>query len=315
MVYYAVQHNTRFRYSEAVTQSVMEVRMQPRTEGGQRCLRFNLTTTPRTHPSEYRDYLGNTIHVFDIPGSHKQLAITAEAVVEMDAVPLLPEALPESAWDEIDRHVRSSGGFWDTLHPGERTEVTPLLRQFADELHMHRRRDPLSLLRELNRQMYRIFDYVPESTAVDSPLDQALRSRQGVCQDFSHIMAALVRMLGIPCRYVSGYLFHQRHKKDRSSPDATHAWVEAYLPPLGWVGFDPTNNVLVGERHIRAAVGRDYADVPPTHGVFRGIAESRLEVAVRVTEIPPPTATQEMAMTGAWVVMDEQLQYQQQQQQ
>ena len=87
--------------------------------------------------------------------------------------------------------------------------------------------------------------------------------------------------MGIPCRYVSGYLFY--HKGYRSTPDATHAWVEAYLPPFGWIGFDPTNNILAGERHIRAAVGRDYNDVPPTRGVFKGKAETELTVEVHVT--------------------------------
>jgi transglutaminase-like putative cysteine protease len=94
--------------------------------------------------------------------------------------------------------------------------------------------------------------------------------RQGVCQDFTHIMIALVRQLRIPCRYVSGYLYHRSNGPDRSAEDAMHAWVEAYLPGLGWVGFDPTNNVPTGDRHIRVAVGRDYADVPPTRGCSRG---------------------------------------------
>lgn len=313
-MYLSIQHNTRFRYSAAIVQSVMEARMQPRTEGIQRCLRFKLATTPRARISEYRDYLGNTVHTFDIPGAHKQLTITAEALVEMFDAPPLPEMLSMSAWDDID-HLGGQIEFWDMLHEGERTQVTPLLVQFAEEIGATRRIDPLSLLRELNTRIYDAFEYVQDSTTVDSTIDEALEARHGVCQDYSHIMAALVRMLGIPCRYVSGYLFHQRSKKDRSDPDATHAWVEAYLPSLGWVGFDPTNNVIAGERHIRAAVGRDYADVPPTHGVFKGTAESILEVEVRVTEAEPPNATQEVAPIGGWVPIDEQFQYQQQQQQ
>jgi transglutaminase-like putative cysteine protease len=111
-----------------------------------------------------------------------------------------------------------------------------------------------------------------------------------VCQDYAHIMIALARELRIPCRYVSGYLHHSADHADRSSDGATHAWVEAWLPELGWVGFDPTNNLLAGERHIRVAVGRDYADVPPTRGVYKGAAESELAVHVKITptETPPP---------------------------
>jgi transglutaminase-like putative cysteine protease len=314
MIHYAILHNTRYRYSQTITQSMMEVRMQPITEGAQRCLSFKLATTPRANISNFRDYLGNTVHVFDIPSAHKALTISANAVVEMLDTPPIPPSLPESAWDEIDR-LSDQYQFWDTLHPGERTAVTTLLEQMAEEMHFVRRRDPLSLLRELNQQIYRRFDYMPDSTTVDSSIDEALIARRGVCQDFSHIMAAMVRTLGIPCRYVSGYLYHQRSIKDRSSPDATHAWIEAFLPPLGWVGFDPTNNVLAAERHIRAGVGRDYADVPPTYGVFRGTAESQLEVEVRVTETQPPGIMQDNAPVTGWVSADEQWQYQQEQQQ
>ena len=108
---------------------------------------------------------------------------------------------------------------------------------------------------------------------------------------YSHITIALVRSVGIPCRYVSGYLFHKDGDETRSAQSATHAWVEAFLPGLGWTGFDPTNNIRAGERHVRTAVGRDYSDVPPTRGVFKGDAASELTVAVRVTpsdKTPPP---------------------------
>jgi transglutaminase-like putative cysteine protease len=313
-MYISIQHNTRFRYSNLIMQSVMEVRMQPRTEGIQRCLHFKLITTPRARIAEYRDHLGNAVHTFDVPGAHKQLTITAETLVEMYTPSPLPNTLPESMWESID-YLGERVEYWDMLHAGERTAVTSLLMQFRDEIGAYRQRDPLSLLRDLNTRIYRAFDYDPSSTTVDSTIDEALETRHGVCQDYAHIMAALVRTLGIPCRYVSGYLYHQRNKKDRSNPDATHAWVEAYLPPLGWVGFDPTNNVIAAERHVRAAVGRDYADVPPTHGVFKGMAESDLEVEVRVNEVDPPTAAQEFAPVGGWVPLDEQFQLQQAQQQ
>ena len=139
-------------------------------------------------------------------------------------------------------------------------------------------------------------------TRVDSPIDVALENRQGVCQDYTHIMIAMVRALGIPCRYVSGYLFHRAQSLDRSAADASHAWPEAYLPELGWVGFDPTNDVLVGGRHIRVAVGRDYADVPPTRGVFRGDAETDLSVAVQVSLSEAPVL--EDATGTPWLATD-----------
>jgi transglutaminase-like putative cysteine protease len=132
-------------------------------------------------------------------------------------------------------------------------------------------------------------------------------------------MLGIVRNLGIPSRYVSGYLFHRTDAHDRSAADATHAWVEAWLPELGWVGFDPTNNLLAGNRHIRVAVGRDYADVPPTRGVFKGGASSNLEVSVQVLPADQPLAADEPSTLTDWAkteaMMLKHIQEQQQQQQ
>lgn len=275
-MFYTLRHVTRFRYSAPISQSVMEVRMQPRTEGGQRCLSFHLAVTPTARVLNYRDFAGNTVHHFDIPGQHRQLSIIAQAQVDIRPPLELPASLPPSSWDELSRAE------YDLLLPSRFTQGSPLLEALAKELAVERRDDPLSLLRELNQRIYDAFDYVPDSTKVDSPIDDALSNRMGVCQDFTHIMLALLRPLGIPARYVSGYLY-ARNGGTRSTPGASHAWVEALLPGLGWVGFDPTNNLIAGERHIRVAIGRDYADVPPTRGVFKGSAETELSVSVRVT--------------------------------
>ena len=289
-MYYSIRHVTRFRYSNAISESVMEVRMQPRTEGPQRCLHFELNITPRAHVMSYRDDQGNTVHHFNIPGQHHRLVISAQALVEMSEPPPLPAALDGDAWERLDTLVNESDA-WDWLMPSTFARPTAALKTLADELDVSRRADPLTLVRQINSGMFESFTYKPQSTDVDSPIDEALKSRAGVCQDYAHIMISLVRELGIPCRYVSGYLFHSG-AADRSAADATHAWVEALLPELGWVGFDPTNNLLSGPRHIRAAVGRDYADVPPTRGVFKGRASTELSVAVAVkpTDVAPTDA-------------------------
>lgn len=146
--------------------------------------------------------------------------------------------------------------------------------------------DPLVALRRLMGEMYARFAYSPRSTRVDSPIDEALETRKGVCQDFAHIFLSLVRPLGIPARYVSGYLFQPAGSQNRSTDGATHAWVEVLLPDLGWVGLDPTNNLIANDRHIRVAIGRDYADVPPTRGVFKGVSSVRSELSVSVTVGP-----------------------------
>jgi transglutaminase-like putative cysteine protease len=299
-MYYSIRHVTRFRYSAPITQSVMELRMQPRTEGIQHCLKFGLALNPNARLMSYSDYLGNTVHHFDIPGQHRQLAIVAEAVVEMRSAPDIPDAGSPADWEVIDQLAQAE---YDMLLPTRLTRPTPALDALAAELEVMRRDDPLSLLRELNTRIYETFQYNPQTTDVDSPIDDALENRAGVCQDFAHIMIALVRGLGIPCRYISGYLFHRKNngKGDRSAEDATHAWVEALLPELGWVGFDPTNNLLCGERHIRVAIGRDYADVPPTKGVFKGEAESELSVGVRVSMADDPPAEVVLQPIAHWL--------------
>ena len=285
-MFYSIVHLTSFRYGAVVSESVMEVRMQPRSEGNQRCLTFDLLVNPRANVMLYRDFLGNAVHHFDIPGSLTHLTVRAEAMV--DVQPGTPvETLQAGGWDELDAQV-ARGDYWEMLAPSHFARPTELLRGLARELRLERRHQPLDALRELNEGVHKTFDYVRESTQVDSPIDDALRNRHGVCQDFAHIMTALAREVGIPCRYVSGYLYHSVDAHDRSVEGASHAWVEAYLPGPGWVGFDPTNNLMAGECHIRVAIGRDYADVPPTRGVHKGAAPSELSVAVRIAPADAP---------------------------
>jgi transglutaminase-like putative cysteine protease len=297
-MFYSIRHLTKFRYSAPVSESIMELRMQPRSEGLQRCLSFEVEVTPRTSVQSYRDYLGNFVHHFDVPSAHRHLTIIAEAMVDVTPARALPENLDGAAWRQLDAHLEL-GDFWEMLTPSHFALWTGAIEAFAQELQVPSRNDarghdPLQLVSRLNSAIYDAISYVPKSTRVDSPVDDALQSRCGVCQDYAHIMIALVRRLGIPCRYVSGYLFHRAGDSVRSTEGATHAWVEVYLPNIGWVGFDPTNNILARETHVRTALGRDYADVPPTRGVFKGSASSELTVAVRVapSDKPPPPETE-----------------------
>ena len=285
---YSVRHVTKFRYKPAVRESVMEVRMQPRSDEGQRCLSFSLDVRPAAAIMQYRDFLGNVVHHFDIAGSHSELTLKAQALVD---VLHAPEPLIEASrtWDDLDKLI-ASGDYWEMMLPSVFARPTPLLEDLFNEMNLERRGTPLELLLEITQSIHEQFAYVPNSTMVDSPIDDALAERKGVCQDFAHIMIALVRKLRIPCRYVSGYLFHADGSTTRSAEGASHAWVEALLPGLGWTEFDPTNNMLSGDRHIRVAVGRDYAEVPPTRGVFKGGAESELSVSVTVgiSDAPAP---------------------------
>ena len=282
-MYYAISHLTLYKYSQPVSDSVMEIRMQPRSDGNQRTIRFDLNVSPETPIFSTRDYQGNMIHNFDIPALHESLAIKAEALVELQNMPDLPDALSEDAWAAIDE-AGEDRDLFDMLLPGKYTQSTFLLSQFANEINWGRRADPLSLVRELNDTIYNAFEYNQETTRVDSPIDEALAARRGVCQDFTHIMLTMLRKIGIPARYVSGYLFHNKDY-DRSDVDATHAWLEVWLPEIGWIGFDPTNNLIAGNRHIRVNVSNDYAGASPSRGVFKGMADTELEVRVQVSQL------------------------------
>jgi transglutaminase-like putative cysteine protease len=315
-IQYIVRHTNRFTYTAPISESMMEVRMQPRSDARQRCLRFELTPHPRAKMFAYQDSSGNVVHHFDIPGRHSRLVITADAVVQVAPGVDLPDSVPANTWDELDA-IADSGERWEELKFSHFARETELLIALADEIQWRRDADPLTLLRRLNSTLFQQFTYAPSTTHVDSPIDDALKVRAGVCQDLAHIMIALARRIGIPCRYVSGYLSPGGEGRDRSVEGATHAWAEAFLPPLGWVGFDPTNDVLAGDRHIRVAVGRDYADVPPTRGVFRGEAGSELGVLVTISLPDTPLKSDKLMPMQTWITRataEAQVEDQQQQQ-
>jgi transglutaminase-like putative cysteine protease len=277
---YTIRHVTRFTYEAPITESMIEARMQPRSDGMHRCLHFALTTTPPGRVMMYQDHDGNTVHHFNIPARHARLTLTADALVESSTPKVPPDRLGPGAWAQLDA-LGASGESWEYLAPSTFARTTPLLDDFVRELALTRGDDPLVFLHGLMDGIYERFEYRPKSTRVDSPIDEALAARKGVCQDFAHIFIAIARQVGIPSRYVSGYLFRDG-AHDRSPDAATHAWVESFLPELGWTGFDPTNRLVAADRHIRVAIGRDYADVPPTRGVFKGASAVRSELAVAV---------------------------------
>jgi transglutaminase-like putative cysteine protease len=277
---YSVRHITMFGYEPAVRESIMEVRLQPMSDGRQRCLNFQLQVSPTANIMQYRDFMGNTVHHFDIPGSHNKVKVTAQSIVEVESL-APPAAANAGSWEELDA-ITAAEDHWEMLLPSQFAGPTEELAKLAKEIGCERRNNLFEFLTELNQSIYNAFEYVPKSTKVDSPIDEALSNRQGVCQDFAHIMIALLRSLRVPARYVSGYLFHEPKCHDRSSDGASHAWVEALVPKLGWVAYDPTNNLIADDRHVRVAIGRDYADVPPTRGVYKGEATSELSVSVTV---------------------------------
>jgi len=269
-------------------------------------LRHRLVVIPPTRLGDQR----RVVHRIDVTGADAVCAESEDAfgnvVVTVDA-PYVARWIDFEAWTVVERGggaVPRVEGWWlvdpRLCEPSTLTRPDDALRAAAARLSASDGAHAEIAVR-INDWVSQTLRYEHGATHVHTTAGEALALGRGVCQDFAHVMIALVRSLGIPCRYVSGYLFHQREHTGRSADGATHAWVEVFLPGSGWVGFDPTNNMLAGDRHIRVAIGRDYADVPPTHGIFRGKAESELSVIVRIypTELPPPSA--DLSLEADWV--------------
>lgn len=275
---YEIEHVTRFRYSEPVREAVMTLYLQPVNDASQHLEAFSLGTDPAAELSEYRDCFGNPARFFDVPSEHSELSITARSLVALH--PAREPEGPGPSWDDL-RGIETSSA-WHWLHPTPRTRPTATLADFVSAHGIDRGDTPLSTVRETTGRIYEALGFRPGATAVDSPIDDALERGAGVCQDFTHIMLAILRGWGFPARYVSGYLFPRRGGKEDLMAGAGHAWVECLLPGLGWIAADPTNNTVSGDEHIRVAHGRDYGDVPPTRGTFRGVAEQSMEVTVNI---------------------------------
>ncbi len=289
---YQIRHVTRYRYENDITENFMEVRKCPVTRGRQRCMSFDIKVEPKSKLARIEEFTGNIVHHFDIPQPHRQMIVTAESLVEIRDSKAPEIVLDAQSWSQI-RELENESDFLDSILPSSIVRETDVLKALFSKTKPKGDEDPYTFLRRINQEISQRFEYVTSSTQVDSPLDEALSKKQGVCQDFAHIFIGLARMAKIPTRYVSGYLFHRQNEEDRSLSDASHAWAEAYLPGHGWVGFDPTNNIRATDRHIVVCVGRDYKDVPPTRGIYRGQCSSELSVAVQVHPADtPPVADQ-----------------------
>ena len=282
-VRYEIEHTSRYRYAGRVRRSVMLLCLEPRGDRGQRLLHFEIETRPLARLSRETDCFGNTRHVLNVHRPHEALDITTRTTVETAPAPSLPDALRAGAWEEVRAFGGSFHG-WDFTRPSALTRPSPALAAFTARHGIEPGRDPLESLLRLSDTLHRRLCYVPGSTSVESSVEHVLETGRGVCQDYAHVMIAVARSWGVPARYVSGYLHVTGLPGEQAPDNATHAWVECRLPGLGWVGFDPTNRSLAGERHVRVAVGRDYRDVSPTRGVCQGGGEARLEVDVRVRE-------------------------------
>lgn len=278
-----IQHSSRYLYNGPVSRSVMRLCLKPLDDDKQRLLRFSVQTNPPAPLSQETDYFGNSKHVLTLHRQHNSLEISSDSAVETSPAPALPSSLPRDAWEEI-RSSRNSFSLWSFTNPSAYARPTDTLQAYVEEIDLRPGDDPLESVLRLSDSIHRSFEFMPGTTSAISTIDHILNTRQGVCQDYAHVMIAIARLWGVPARYISGYLYAGSWE-EASISYASHAWVECLLPGLGWVGFDPTNEGLAGERHVRLAVGLDYKDVSPTQGIIHGSAQSTLEVEVSVRPV------------------------------
>jgi len=284
---YHLVHSTEFVYDGPVYESYNEVRLRPIHDDRQSCISFRLVTKPSSRGASFKDGYGNWVHHFNILPNHRHLHVEAESVVLVHEVPEprlgglrlsdLDATRAELAEDNFDwiassPYVPRLPGFEEICLAAEQGcdgTAAGFVQSASDFIHGN-------------------FTYQKGATHVHSSAADSLALRAGVCQDFAHVLIGVLRLRGLPARYISGYLVPGAE----ASPDAkqeeviggqaSHAWVEAFLPDSGWIGFDPTLGKPVGFRHIRVACGRDYGDVPPVRGVYKGHAGQHLSVDVRV---------------------------------
>ena len=280
-----ISHTTTYMYPEEVTDSVNEIRLTPRTNYRQSCYHHEVEVTPTSHLLTYEDYFGNRVHAFTVNQPHRQMSIRVVAtVVTIDKAqgadrprfPLIQQLKQLASEAFQDRYI-------EFLLPTSYTEFTPPLKEFAATLPLEQAPDLYTWAKCLSSHIYNEFTYDPEATNVTTTVDKTLRIKRGVCQDYAHLMIAVCRCAGLPSRYVSGYHFvGDLQGGNADFEQASHAWVEVHIPGTGWLGLDPTNNSEVNWRYVKLGHGRDYKDIVPVKGVYRGVPAQKLDVHVDV---------------------------------
>jgi len=270
-----IQHETAIDYSQPVSEWLCELRMEPVSDHAQRCHSFRISVGQPVNVANYVDGFGNRVHHFNLLRPPTALRILAASVVETDdrgSGPMASQIAFSTAPAAADWQLPLEAIDYLQLRGPARS--TPLLDPLLNELRPMPRMRVGMWVCQVAETIRGRFEYARDVTDASSPIDHLLARGKGVCQDFTHLMIAVLRSFGVPARYVSGYI-HRENKESQS-----HAWCEVWLPDVGWTGFDPTNGCPVNGHFVKTAVGRDFTDVPPNKGVYRGAGEERITVRV-----------------------------------
>lgn len=271
-----IEHVSGYRYKTPVQASYNEARITPLTTMTQTTIDSRVDIAPASRPYRYWDYWGTLVHAFDIHVPHVELVVTGSSTVETKPAPPLPTGV---GWDNLEGDASER---WEFLTP---TDYVPLSEDLAGIANEFRScAQPVDAAVAASAWVRDAMAYVPGTTGVSTSAEEALATRQGVCQDFVHVFAGIMRSLGVPTRYVSGYLHPAKEPAlGVAVKGQSHAWAEVWVGE--WTAVDPTNGLPPGQRHVSVARGRDYRDVSPLKGIYSGGAAHALEVEVELTRI------------------------------
>ncbi len=283
---YSIRYTTRFDYAAPVSESQNELRAKPVSDARQNLVSYNISTTPTSRVFSYLDYWGTGVSAFGLRAPHSSLEITAQAIVETGQAPLLAsvpqmDSLSDEAF--IDN-------YFEYLQPSKHVHWGETVTAEATERAEQMGNDLIGVILSLHRSVGTNFNYVRGATDIGVGVEELHHRREGVCQDCAHLFIALCRSIGIPARYVSGYLFAADDSIGSDIAEdyvevQTHAWAEVAIPGAGWLALDPTNMQAVGERHIKIGHGRDYDDVMPFRGIYSGTGKHSLTASVEIQRL------------------------------
>jgi transglutaminase-like putative cysteine protease len=278
MALFHIRHITTYTYTSTATYSANQIMLYPKKDEWQKIIEHQIDITEEPSVSIHADYFGNNIGTFTLIEPHTQLVIDSQLVVETKPR-IKPDITQSTAeqWQEL--YAKAALLPYADYLKIDAFESRASLQQMINARNPTQY-NPYQVARYFCAQVFEQCTYIKDVTTIETTLDEIWKTKQGVCQDFAHLMLALLRMVNIPARYVSGYVCPNNN--GMRGDGATHAWVEAYLPFYGWLGFDPTNNCIANEKHVRLAVGRNFSDCSPVKGTYRGGAEHTLEVQVSV---------------------------------
>jgi transglutaminase-like putative cysteine protease len=275
---YRIKHITRYTYPAPVTDSANQVMLFPLDDKQQELKKHELLITLQPSVEVFTDYFCNKIGIFSISKPHKELLIESNIEIVTHAVPLPGnENDAKAQWKNL-AVICNEFPYMDFLlleNFDARPEITTVVNSLMNDSIT-----PFEIAEKMSAFVYNGFDYTKGVTNVETQVDEIWKLKAGVCQDFAHVLLIMLRLIGIPARYVSGYICPD--KDELRGAGATHAWVEAYIPFYGWLGFDPTNNCIASDRHVRLAIGRSFTDCTPVKGSYKGSSEHTLEVSVTI---------------------------------